>query len=605
MTARRERFVTTKQFLDSARSIDITIEEAVYEIIDNAFDADARNIRIDVEKNAEGYLRMTFSDDGVGIPTLHVDKDGIEHEGIPYVLAYGGRIPHPGQPRSIGKYGWGLSQAASALSRRTEVYSKTINDSQWRHSWYDFTELENEPLCELPEERFKNPPWLTTDSGTIIILDSMEGADFKHSGHVVNMLVRSLGQTYRKFIGDGRSITITQDGRKKKVKSTRIKINDPLHQMPNSEEVKTFGLSHGPYEVNIRFDGQSGNTIGEIIDPRTGQPAEIKIRMVRIDAENLRRKLGLTSSVPANHKLFREWGFRNEDQGFSILRNGREIRFGERLGLWAPSGHFAYFRAELQFPEILDKLFNIQVNKSRFTIDHRVQKIIRERCWATIRQLVNEHKASVTRRRASASKQKASMAESIAAMISPNLPKLKLTQTQKSQSKAEIAKRVEQKVKTAEIEGESQIKQAEDYLESMKKTGNERQIETAKGAVLVAVQEKEDSVEAILNRFSFDSPCRKEIASLGSGMMYEVEHLGEEVWVTVNMDTPFFRAVYERAMMNAEMESLLDLMIFSMAYSEHLVHDQPSMKEFWVKARSDVSATAHKLVDQMRLEDSQ
>ena len=29
MATRRERFVTTKQFLDSARSIDITIEEAV------------------------------------------------------------------------------------------------------------------------------------------------------------------------------------------------------------------------------------------------------------------------------------------------------------------------------------------------------------------------------------------------------------------------------------------------------------------------------------------------------------------------------------------------------------------------------------------------
>ena len=88
-------------------------------------------------------------------------------------------------------------------------------------------------------------------------------------------------------------------------------------------------------------------------------------------------------------------------------------------------------------------------------------------------------------------------------------------------------------------------------------------------------------------------------------MMYEVEHLGEEVWVTVNMDTPFFRAVYERAMMNGEMESLLDLMIFAMAYAEHMVHDQPTMKQFWLKARSDVSATAHKLVDQMRLEESQ
>ena len=90
---------------------------------------------------------------------------------------------------------------------------------------------------------------------------------------------------------------------------------------------------------------------------------------------------------------------------------------------------------------------------------------------------------------------------------------------------------------------------------------------------------------------------------LGSGDMYSIEHLGDEVWVTMNTDTPFFRIVYERALMNAEMESLLDLMIFAMAWAEHLKRDEPTIKEFWESARPVVSQMAHTFCESMRLED--
>ena len=92
MEIRREQFVTTSQFLDSARSIGIRTVEGACEVVDNSFDADSWNIRIHIEKNDDDTLQFTFIDDGVGIPALHTDSEGVEHEGIPYVLAYGGRI---------------------------------------------------------------------------------------------------------------------------------------------------------------------------------------------------------------------------------------------------------------------------------------------------------------------------------------------------------------------------------------------------------------------------------------------------------------------------------------------------------------------------------
>ena len=93
MAARREQFVTTKEFLDSARSLGIKSLEGICELVDNAFDADASNIRIHIENNNDGTLQIIFVDDGLGIPAIHIDEEGNERQGIPFILAYGGRIP--------------------------------------------------------------------------------------------------------------------------------------------------------------------------------------------------------------------------------------------------------------------------------------------------------------------------------------------------------------------------------------------------------------------------------------------------------------------------------------------------------------------------------
>ena len=81
MAIRRERFVTTKQFLDSARSLDITPIEGFYELFDNSFDADATSIRAHIEKG-ERNLRFYIIDNGRGIKNIHVDDEGISHQGF-------------------------------------------------------------------------------------------------------------------------------------------------------------------------------------------------------------------------------------------------------------------------------------------------------------------------------------------------------------------------------------------------------------------------------------------------------------------------------------------------------------------------------------------
>ena len=608
MVVRREHFVTTKQFLDSARSLDITPIEGFYELFDNSFDADALNIRAHIEKKENGNLRFFIIDDGRGIPAEHFDEKDARHEGIPYVLAYGGRIPHPGRPIQIGKFGVGLSQTASSLSTRTEVYTKTANDDEWRFGYYDFAELEEED-CLLQPETFKRPPWIDLpETGTIIILDDVDKARRSdRPGHIVNDLEKTLGRVYRRFLGDGRTITISQK-KGNKITERVVQISDPIHQIPQSKEVQTFGTSSDYGTVTISFD--ENNPIGFIPSFRTGRPAEIRIRMVRLEMENIRVKLGMplsgTLGSAASNPLS-PWGINTRGQGFSIVRNGREIRNSETLQLFTRDNRFNYFRGEVEFDDELDDLFKVQTNKSRFTISNRLRDIIRERCMATIHQISKDNmrvasllKIKKQRLAAPSSEQAAALAAS-----NPNFKRRKITAAQRKKAEQKITERVEAMVKSAELEGELEIKAAAEVLNNVKLSRDAKRIEAAELAVESVKAEAKARVKTIRDRFAFSSPCRKFYGKVGNGDIYSIEDLDTEVWVTINTESPFYKILYERATQKPEMESLLDLMLFAIAHSEHLHGHSDKMLEFWNHARNRVSRNAYTFVSRMSLSDSE
>ena len=607
MAVRREKFVTTKQFLESARSLDITPIEGFYELFDNAFDADARNIRAHIEKKENGNLKFYIIDDGRGIKQTHTDDDGIVHQGIPYVLAYGGRIPHPNRPSHIGKFGVGLSQTASCLSSRTEVYTKTAEDDDWRYSYYDFAELEDED-CLLPQETTKRPPWIDLpETGTIIILQNVDKVKRKtRPGHIVNELEDTLGRVYRKYLGDGRKISISEKkkvGKKDKIEERVLQISDPIHQIPQSKEVQTFGSSVDYGTVTIRFG--EDNPIAYIPSFRTGMPAEIRIKLVRLDVEKIRKSLGITSNHSVGGKvtnrIMAKWGINLEGQGFSVVRNGREIRNGETLQLFAKRQWLNYFRGEIEFDDELDDLFRVQTNKSRFTISTRLRDYLRDKCLNTINQIQRDHQKIVSLLSVKRQALAAPTAEQAAAKVvnHPQFKRRKISAAQQKQAEEEIARRVKAMVKTAEEEGKAEVKAAKDVLENVKHSRDKNRIKDAEQAVEMAKQEAKVRVQTIRDRFAFSSPCRKMYGKVGNGDIYSVEDLDTEVWVTINTDSPFYKLLYERATQKPEMESLLDLMLFSIAHSEHLHGHSDKMKEFWSHARNRVSRNAYTFVSKM------
>jgi hypothetical protein len=603
MSQRREPFVTTREYLMTARDFDITEEECILEVIDNSLDAGATDVRIHVGKTQASEPRISIVDDGCGIPETHIDEDGEEREGIPFVIAYGGRITHVGNKGAIGKYGWGLSQAATSVSRRTEIFSRTPEEGSWRHCYYDFDELIAEENVMLPEQSTVPVPTYAMgyESGTIVSL-IMDKSKVKYLGSMINRLEYLISRTYRRALASGRKISIVNE-EKDPAEVMQIKLSDPLHQIPSSKEVSHFGVASSSYPVTIRMDGST--SLGTVIDPKTQLPAEIRIRLTLVNSEKVYERIGLNPGAAGKtvSSKLSAWHFDEENQGFSVLRNGREIVYGDTLGLFSKNTKYRFIRCELEFPEILDDLFSVQVNKSRMTLDQSLRQILKQRVGGSIRDLLRDHSERESRTRVRVATSKGANSEFVAGMLASRLQKPKVSKKERKEAEAEIEKRIDSIIKKETRKAEDRIDRAEENLSRVKKTGEKDLINTAEVSLEAAKKEKEATIARIRNRFEFKSPFRKEMGTLGTGDMYAIDHLGDEVWVTINMDTHFFKSVYERSLMNPETESLLDLMIFSMAWAEHLKRDEKRVKEFWNHARPLVSQQAHTLCNSITLED--
>ena len=170
--------------------------------------------------------------------------------------------------------------------------------------------------------------------------------------------------------------------------------------MPQSVEVQTFGISEDYGTVTIRFDGS--NSFGYLPSYINDRPAEIRIRMVRLGMENIRKKLGLplTGAV-----------YGAGDRGKSPLNHGASIPKVKVSALYVTDVSCVMQRhsnslrettrtttsEELEFDDELDKLFKIQTNKSRYNVPRRLQTLIRDRCMATINEIARDHKKESNR----------------------------------------------------------------------------------------------------------------------------------------------------------------------------------------------------------------
>jgi hypothetical protein len=299
--------------LESLRNSDFDTLSAIGEALDNSIEANSRKINLSIEIESLGKKQVpnevAFADDGIGMnkDTLHRCLQ------LGYSTSYNDR-------EGIGRFGVGMTLGAIAQCRRIEVYSK-MKGGDWNFTYLDLDELANEPLPYIPRPTRKEVPKQYRDQvgepGTLVIWKKLDRFSAKDED-----IHHWIARTYRKFIGED----VIQDNKivanKKMVKISLngniIHAHDPLFVTKN-KNFPDDPRAKLAREIKIPF------SIPQIDIPpkKSSGTSEIIIRTSLLP-EKWRPKSGA-----GTFKTNTDRHIDANSQGISILRNDREVFFGE------------------------------------------------------------------------------------------------------------------------------------------------------------------------------------------------------------------------------------------------------------------------------------
>lgn len=530
--------ISTKEYLDSVRFLGITTLEAVNELIDNSFDANADNIYIHIiEKNNE--ISIVVEDDGEGISAEKIDK----------ILSFGGRLPVT-HKITTGRFGWGLSSSACCQAIRTELYSKTNNT--WYFSYIDLDELKilDEPI--IPSSIQKDPPnnlpllLNGSKSGTVIWFKKCDRLDYKSVNKLVSSLISNIGEVYRKYINAGKKIFVNEK---------EVKLVDPLMLMPGCMYSDSIGNASEFADIKpIIFD--------DIIDESTGKPAKITIKLSLMNLEQIRRNPDWKSQT-------KKLGFNMYNQGFYIMRHNRQIGRAKSLRIFTKHNNFNYFRGEISFPPALDKYFGVQTNKSRFSIDPSIRDRIQESVKGYLVQIQQNVKDWRKKVITEDNKEGIRPSEEVVAKVD------KLLKRNKYDPTPEEIRQVEQEIQ----------RKKEEEIQKVKKNPE------------ITEEEKAEKIKKIHNRFQFYRPFERVLEFIESGNFYFPRPKGKKTEVVINTAHPFYNKIYERAIQN-KLDIFIDLLIFALSKAELEFYDREDIRKFYRMQRAEWSAILSAFLDE-------
>jgi hypothetical protein len=536
--------------LRSARDLGLTTVDAAGELVDNALDANANNIHVRVEDNGD-YLRLIVQDDGAGIPPTLEDEEGRPRDGIGHSISFGGRGDDAAPGVGIGKFGWGLSQSATCQSLRTEIYTKTSGEMDARFNYLDLEELQQQDTVQLPDTERREPPsdfvLAGFDHGTIVVFEKIDEPDYKTVGRMKTELERELSRKYRRFLHGGNTITVN---------GNELAPRAPLYRMEDC--FNPGDIPPGEIWAEETFELEVPNGDGK---------ATVKVKLVRLDAYQIRAKDEWSADWMSDHHLVQE------NQGFYLMRNDREIAAGKTLGLFTKHGDHNYFRAEIDFPPELDRYFGIQTNKSRFSLKDPLRSMLYERIGSAPNNIRQKTRAEIDRYKADAHEEeqeseihKSELLAEEASSLLKSLP------TATDEATREVQKKVEEQ-KEAELQG----LEAQDLSED----------------------EQEKKRQTIEQRFrKAKLPFQIEFDIVVDGSFYDVEVHGDQTHLIINTRHPFFQ-LYERATQDDEKKVLFDVLLLSAAHAEGLYDTNEEMTEAILQYRREWSTSLRVLLEKL------
>lgn len=346
--------IDVSHMYESLRYNDYSVENGLGEIVDNAVEAGAREIRIDFEKKSEKLgkrqveeiVSIAVADNGVGMGEDIISK----------CLKLGCSMrEHKNGRLGIGKFGVGMTLGGISLARKIEVYSRDDETRDFLYTYIDLDEIKagktiiSTPIKKEIPDAYKD--FYEGNTGTLVVLsncDRMDGTGRRIDPNEFNGLIANyLGRTYRKFIETGLKIYL--DNR-------IVYLHDPLYMAgPTQFDSKETQDPKAQLYSEYAFDWD--------IPGRPGEKATIRIKLSLLPLE-WRANIGDGGNIEARKRKI------DQNEGVSILRANREVLYdkipyliGLKRGQFSYQDNDRWWGCEISFPPELDECFQVRYIK--------------------------------------------------------------------------------------------------------------------------------------------------------------------------------------------------------------------------------------------------
>ena len=328
--------------LQSLRDSDFDTFSAYGEIVDNSIQAGANNLQINMSRKSGRNLidKLEFLDNGSGM-----DADILQR-----CLSLGHSSRYNDRS-GIGRFGVGMTLGAIHECKRIEVYSKTVG-GPWNFVYLDLEEIEFSDNFNLPTVQKKSPDSsLKTselDSGTLVVWKKYDRLKYPLS-KLEEETRFYLGRTFRKFI-QGRASDYKQ---KLSISLNGSKVHawDPLFHFKDFVE----------HAKDPKSELMPSQTVKQSFVDNRGEErnSEIHIEMSYLPAK-LRQKQG------DGGNSFAQSRYLDRNEGLSIMRNDREVYFGNPgFGTYYSTSEAdvkktRFIGCEISFTAELDEFFQVK-----------------------------------------------------------------------------------------------------------------------------------------------------------------------------------------------------------------------------------------------------
>lgn len=312
---------------------------ALCDIIDNSVDAGANEIKVFVTKDDSENTRIIIADNGHGMDEKVLDE----------ALKFGSDTKHD-DLNDLGKFGMGLCTASLSICDRTIVLTKTVEQDEVIKSITDVEVIKEANAfvkylgnADEKDEIFFNSVLSNSRSGTIIILENCTGIKNRSISQFISTLTKEIARVFRRFMT---KIAFS-------INDKPIEPGDPLMLSGKDTSLMSEVFSDDDYEVKWT-------------DTHTG---ESKVGSVHV-------KLVMLPEVYADGKTAKELGINITNQGFSVLRNNREIAFG--FMPWrAKHNQLNRVRGEISFDSSMDEAMGVDFTKNGIDMCDSIDNALR------------------------------------------------------------------------------------------------------------------------------------------------------------------------------------------------------------------------------------